>query len=730
MRARILKVSPIATALASATLLAVSLANVCSARPPAPPLTLTAQVTLLERPGEALPIRLATRNLQNDFAQVFGIRPRIVTRTSAAGPLTVMIGTETQIPPAMRPTRLTAPESFAIAVEPAAWNPAARVVVLSGPDVLGTIYAIYQFSQDYLGVDPMAYWTGKRPPRRRRIVLPPGLRRIFPPPVFKYRGFFINDEDLLTGWAPAPKSEHTGISLRVMNKIYETILRLKGNMVIPGTWIFPNDPRLQLAAERGLIVTQHHAIPLGVNVARWPPNVPYNFSKHPRILEHAWRNAVHEYAAHEHILWEVGLRGLSDESYAAVDPSVRGNNARLGMLISRAIAVQMRIVRAVHPHAQFVTDFWQEGAHLERAGDLHIPPGVIRVWADDGYGIPEDKGDLAPGEGVYYHVAMLNGSANHLSEMIPVRRIYAQLGRYIRARATAYFLLNVSNIRPVAMTTEAAMDVAWKGVPTGGAAGYYQRWARREFGARAAPTLARVYAQYFRAFDPVHTGPRAGQSYGDEFFFHQAQHLLISTMVQPPYYFFDGQAPKWTPIRILDAGLHKPFFIHMGPKWLPYALRRDIGFCAPARQRWRAVWKAALAAEPLVTPTRRQYYEAEMLTMIAINRDGVRILYRVGRAIREYRHGATAAALTEVRGTLPLFAQIRAMERRAEYGKWKHWYRGEWLVGIRHTRALVLDFIHYLHDPTTILPPPFLDNGWQGYYHIMQFEGNRTVDVR
>jgi hypothetical protein len=34
-------------------------------------------------------------------------------------------------------------------------------------------------------------------------------------------------------------------------------------------------------------------------------------------------------------------------------------------------------------------------------------------------------------------------------------------------------------------------------------------------------------------------------------------------MVQPPYYFFDGQAPKWTPIRIIDAGLHKPFFIHM-----------------------------------------------------------------------------------------------------------------------------------------------------------------------
>ena len=74
---------------------------------------------------------------------------------------------------------------------------------------------------------------------------------------------FINDEDLLTGWAPGEKKDHTGISLEVWNKIYETILRLKGNMVVPGTWIFPGDPQVKLAGERGLIINQHHAIPAG-----------------------------------------------------------------------------------------------------------------------------------------------------------------------------------------------------------------------------------------------------------------------------------------------------------------------------------------------------------------------------------------------------------------------------------------------------------------------------------
>ena len=81
-------------------------------------------------------------------------------------------------------------------------------------------------------------------------------------------------------------------------------------MIVPGTWIFPDDAQVEAAAKRGLIVNQHHAIPLGVNVARWPKDVPYNFSTHPEILERAWTNAVATYKPDEEILWSVGLRGL------------------------------------------------------------------------------------------------------------------------------------------------------------------------------------------------------------------------------------------------------------------------------------------------------------------------------------------------------------------------------------------------------------------------------------
>jgi Glycosyl hydrolase family 115 len=693
-------------------------------------LILDAKVTLLETSAEPTPVRLATRDLQSDLARVFGLRPRIVTRRADAGPIAILIGEESQLPAALRPIGATAPESFSISVRSAPWSTATQLVVLTGPDVRGTIYAIYQFSQDYLGVDPLYYWTDHAPPRRRRIALPDTLARLFPPPVFKYRGFFINDEDLLTGWAPGEKSDHCGISLAVMSRIYETILRLKGNMVVPGTWIFPGDPQVRLAGERGLILTQHHAMPLGVNVARWPANVPYDYSTHPQILERAWRNAVAAYDPHQEILWSVGLRGLSDTSYASMDPTVIGNDKRLGMLISNAIAAEMRIVRASHPDARFVTDFWQEGARLVHDGYLKIPPGVTPVWADTGYGIPQDGGDLTPGEGVYYHVAMLNGRANHLTEMVPVSRIYSELGRYIAAGATGYLLLNTSNTRQVVMTAKAVMDVAWGGVPAGGAPAYYRRWAAQQFGARAADAVAKVYRDYFNAFSHIPPAEHgAGEEYGDQLYHQEAQGLLLATMVSPPYYYVPSQAPAWTPVPVLGLAASKPFFLQMGPDWARSTVLRELAVCGAAQARWDAVWSEALGAESLVAPARRQYYQAGVLTMIAINRDSNRILYLIAAAVRDFHAGDTVRALAEAKQTLPAFDEIQRLESAAEYGKWRNWYRGEWIDGIHHTRDLVETFIRYLHDPMTVLPPPVIYGGWEGYYHIMHYEGERTVDV-
>ncbi|HEY0316459.1 MAG TPA: glycosyl hydrolase 115 family protein [Sphingomonas sp.] len=667
-----------------------------------------AGVKILEPADAAGPIRKAADDLASDLQKVFGARPAIVHDPAAAGPDTIEIA----------PSTGGAPESFAITAR-------AGHVVLTGADMRGTIYAIYQFSQSVLGVDPMYYWTDRAPPRRTAIAVPASAIRAYPAPVFTYRGFFLNDEDMLTGWAPGEGKDHSGISLAVMDKVYETILRLKGNMVVPGTWTFPTDPQMKAAGERGLILNQHHAIPLGMNVARWPENVPYSFSAHPEIIERGWTNAVHAYDPHQEILWSVGLRGLSDTSYASMDPSVVGNDKRQGELIGQAIAEQMKIVRAVNPDAKFVTDLWQEGARLVQEGYLKIPPEVTTVWADTGYGLLQDKGQVSRGQGMYYHVAMLNGRANQLSEMVPVDRIHSEFGRYIAAGATRYMLVNTSDIRAVAMTTRAVMDTAWGGVPQDGATGYYERWASEQYGVHAAPAVAKAYADYFKAFAHL----PSGDEYGDQLFHSEARQLLLSTMVSPPYYYLPGQSPFWTPVRILGLGNDKSSWQYIGPDYVEKTSAREIANCAEAAPRWDAVWQEAKAAEALVPADRRPYYDYQMLTMTAINRDSNRILLMVSRAVRDARAGNTARAKQEALATLADFDEIKRLEQASEYGKWAHWWRGEWLVGIDETRATVEHFVKWLDDPAATLPLPVQGSSWQGYYHIMHYEGDKTVDL-
>ena len=699
--------------------------------------TINGAITIVESAQESGPVQRATQDLEKDFTKVFGRAPKVVNSLMDAGPTAILIAQRENMPTGVECVTTTNTEAFAFSIANA--GGATRVICLTGADIRGTIYAIYEFSQSVLGVDPMYLWTDRQPVKRTSIALPRDFTKTYPSPVFKYRGFFTNDEDLLTGWVVPPKGEQDGIALSVWDQIYETILRLKGNMVVPGTWTFPDDAPVHAATERGLIVNQHHAIPLGVNVARWPADVPYNFSTRPEILERAWTNAVNEYKPDEEILWSVGLRGLSDSSYASLDPSVRDNDPLLGQRVSDAIAEQMKIVRAKYPHAQFVTDLWQEGARLMREGYLKIPPEVMLVWADTGYGDMQDDGKVAAGQGMYFHIAMMNGQANQLSEMVPVDRIQEELGRYIKAGATSYFLVNTSDIRPVAMTARAVMETAWGGVPQekDADAAFYRMWATEEFGARSADAITAVYKDYFAApslrrpfygFGMTSAGnappPPPAISFtrwdGDQHYHSEARRLILDDLSVHQVIAIPSQSPKWTQPRVMPTG---------SEEMRERAIQNDIQDGEEAAPRWDAVWNKAVAAEDLVDPARRQYYQAEVLTMITINRESNRMLLELARAMKDAHAGDREKAETEAAASLAALEAIQKSMALGEYGKWKNWYRGDWLTGVYRTHELVQDYLNHLRDPMAKLPAPASWSGWEAYFHIMAYEDDRSVDV-
>jgi len=600
-----------------------------------------------------------------------------------------------------------------------------RTITLAGADMRGTIYAIYQFSQDYLGVDPMYFWTDLAPARRTTIDMPDGTDRRFPRPVCDYRGFFLNDEDQLTGWAPAKPEDRTNIAPAVMDKFYETLLRLKANMVVPSTWPFPDDPQIKAASARGLIVNQHHATPVGMNAIRWPKDVPYNYTDHPDILQRAWRHAVDLYDRNQEILWTVGLRGLSDMPYAELDPNVAGDDAKMGALIGRAIAEQIAIVRARFPHAKFVTNLWSEGANLKRAGHLHIPDDVIIAWPDEGWGFVRDDGRAAQGQGFYYHVAMLNSRTNQLSEMVPIDRIRSEFARLIGAGATRFALVNVSDLRAVAMTARTTMELAWGGVPEHKTArDHYRTWAEAQFGTGTGASAADFYDAYFAAIPhaPAGKGWGAGLEMGDQHYHWVARELLLRTMVSPPYYSASGQSPTWRALReIGNEG--------SPDAWINDTISRQSGICRSAAPKWDAVLKQATVIEARVAPERRDYFRYAVLTMVAVNRNSSAMLEAICRAVAEVRAGRTEEAQRAANAALAQIDELDRYKSFGTYGKWAQWWRGEWLTNIESTRQHLNTFKAWLADPTGTTPMPILDADWRAYYRILHYQGNRSVDV-
>ena len=384
-----------------------------------------------------------------------------------------------------------------------------------------------------------------------------------------------------------------------------------------------------------------------------------------------------------------------------------------------------------------MTDLWQEGARLVQQGHLKIPPEVMTVWADDGYGYIQDKGQVAAGQGTYYHVAMMNNRTNQLTEMVPIERIASELGRYVTAKATNYFLVNTSDIRPYTLTIRAVMDYAWLGHLPGGEetpAGFYRHYAAEEFGEKAAPAIADMYRDYFAAparLESERLGDPA-KEYGDQLYHTEGRQLMETWMTDSPLYAIPSQSPKWTVPRVIGLG-QQPGFRPGGPggkEWMQTTVKRELEQCANAQPRWDAVWKKAVAAEGLVPPARRPFYQASVLTMVTINRESNRMLLDIAKSIDDAQNGKMTEAQQEAADALAAVALVRQAQAAAEYGKWKNWYRGDWLTGVYRTQQVLEAYAAFLKDPMTHLAPPIVWNGWEAYYHIMQYEGDRTADVQ
>src|SRR5579863_8890122 len=219
----------------------------------------------------------AANDLKADVARVTGRTPVVTHDQKAPGTNAIIIGTigkSAIIDQLIHDKKIDVSqiagkwESFLVEVvaEPIPGVSSAFVIV--GSDKRGTIYGVYDLSEQ-IGVSPWYWWADVPVPHRDEILVKPGVY-IQGPPAVKYRGIFLNDEaPSLTGWV---NEKYGGYNHKFYEKVFELILRLKGNYLWPAMWgsAFSEDDPLnpKLADEYGIVMSTSHHEPMMREIGR------------------------------------------------------------------------------------------------------------------------------------------------------------------------------------------------------------------------------------------------------------------------------------------------------------------------------------------------------------------------------------------------------------------------------------------------------------------------------
>ncbi len=356
-------------------------------------------------------------------------------------------------------------------------------VRFTGSDRCGTMWAVYRACEDLLGVDPLWLWTD-HPPEQRDHVRPHDLP--IEAPVVRHRGWFLNDEDLISEWLPGGGERRIDYPYyrqvtapQALDRVLEAALRLRLDTIIPASFVDLANPAeaalVEAAVARGLFVTQHHIEPMGVShftLEKWATargeTVP-SYVSQPERLRACWREYAERWARFgEQVLWTIGLRGRGDRAVWENDPQVDASPAGRGRLISAAMADQSAIVREVTGRADAtrLTVMWAEMAGLNAGGHLAIPAGTIRVlcdhgstqvWCNDFASTPRHDDT-----GIYIHAAYW-GCGPHLVQGVRPARSAAMIAAALTRGDTALALLNIANLRETSLAAWHCAEAWWRG---------------------------------------------------------------------------------------------------------------------------------------------------------------------------------------------------------------------------------------------------------------------------
>lgn len=368
-------------------------------------------------------VNRATHDLAADFGRVTGRNGTVVVTNgslnSKAGGSTIIIGT---IGKSRLINQLVADGHLNVSQTEGQWeayqsrvvekpfNGVSQALVIAGSDKRGTIYGIYDISEQ-IGVSPW-YWWADVPPAHQSSISVRQFTKIQPSPSVKYRGFFLNDEQpALNNWVQAnyPDGKYgPGFNHKMYSTMFELLLRLKANYLWPASWnsmfcVDDGAKNQQTADSYGIVMGTSHTEPM-----MRATKEQSLFLKGPWSWATNQANvlAFMEYGAHRakpyESLYSMGMRGLGDVASPTLNASA----------LQDIVQHQQHILSTTYnvSNVSSIPQMWclykEVGGYFQQG--LQVPDDITLLWSDDNWGDMErlplaNETGRSGGAGIYYH---------------------------------------------------------------------------------------------------------------------------------------------------------------------------------------------------------------------------------------------------------------------------------------------------------------------------------------
>ena len=372
-------------------------------------------------------------------------------------------------------------------------------LVIAGSDRRGTIYGIYELSQQ-MGVSPWYDWADVPVEHHDSIFVNKGIYTDGEPAV-RYRGIFLNDEaPCLTSWVKNTYGTGYG-DHRFYQRVFELVLRLRGNMMWPAMWgwaFYADDPENEKTAdEMGVVMSTSHHEPMARNHQEYARNRkgwgPWNYQKNKANLQKFFREGIERMKGTEQIV-TIGMRGdgdeaMSEEADTKLMTNIINDQRKIIADVTGKKASETPQVWALYKE---VLDYYDKG--------MKVPDDVTLLLCDDNWGnvrrVPNAKERKHKGGwGLYYHVDYVGAPRN--SKMLnctPVQNPWEQLTLAYENGIDRLWILNVGDLKPMEYPISQFMDMAWNPhkYAVNQITNHTRDWCAQQFGEEQADEAARL----------------------------------------------------------------------------------------------------------------------------------------------------------------------------------------------------------------------------------------------